>query len=110
MAAVLAVPGLLAGGVDLLRGRRAFVAARLLALVGPLLVLVGTEAVPHALACPLLPWTCEGLPDHGWTIADQWHQLDHALVGAAPLTALYGWALAGWRPAPAGRPFQASVR
>lgn len=100
LAAVLGVPSLLAGGQDLLRGRRALGAGRLLAFLGPLLILVGTELVPHAIdVCRLLPWACEDSPRHGWSIADQWHQLDHALIGALPLTILYGWALRRWHPA-----------
>lgn len=100
LAAALGVPGLLAGGRDLLRGRRALAAGRLLAFFGPLLVLAGTELVPHLIdVCPLLPWICEDSPRHGWTIADRWHQLDHALVGTLPLTGLYGWALRRCHPA-----------
>ncbi len=99
LAVALGVPGLPAAGRDLLRGRPALAAGRLLAFFGPLLILVGTELVPHLLACALLPWTCEDHPRHGWTIVDQWHQLDHALVGALPLVALYGLALRRWHPA-----------
>ena len=99
LAVALGVPGLLAGGRELLRGSPRLAVGRVLPFFGPLLVLVGTELVPHLLACPLLPWTCEDHPRHGWSIAGQWHQLDHALVGAVPLTALYGWALRRWHPA-----------
>lgn len=91
VALLLSVPSLLAGGWDLLRGRWAPAGRRLLAFAGPALVLLGTELLPHALACPLLPWTCEQHPRHGLSIAGQWHQLDHMLFGAVPLIALYGW-------------------
>lgn len=104
LAVALGVPGLFAGGPDLLRGRRALATGRLLAFFGPLLVLVGTELLPHVLGCPLLPWTCEDHPRHGWTIADQWHQLDHVLVGGVPLVALYSWALFLCHPAVACLP------
>lgn len=91
VALLLSVPSLLAGGWDLLRARWAPGGRRLLAFAGPALVLLGTELLPHALACPLLPWTCEQHPRHGLSIAGQWHQLDHMLFGAVPLIALYGW-------------------
>lgn len=91
VALLLSVPSLLAGGWDLLHAHWAPAGRRLLAFAGPALVLLGTELLPHALACPLLPWTCEQHPRHGLSIAGQWHQLDHMLFGAVPLIALYGW-------------------
>ena len=36
--------------------------------------------------------------DHGVDVAERWHALDHALVGALPTAALYGRALRRWRP------------
>ena len=69
-------------------------------------MVVGTEIVPH-LVSPCLPavlgagWVpgvCEHDPERGWDVADRWHALDHALVGALPMAALYGWALRRWRP------------
>ncbi len=105
LAIVLGVPSLLAGGWDLLRGRWGAGGRRLLAFVGPVLVVVGTELVPHVLSPCLpallgadwLPAVCERT-EHGVDIKDRWHALDHALVGALPMVALYGWALRRWRP------------
>ncbi|MDQ3466769.1 MAG: hypothetical protein M3411_00855, partial [Chloroflexota bacterium] len=105
-AIVLGVPSVPAAGWDLLRGRWASGGRRLLAFAGPVLVVVGTELVPHLLS-PCLPaelgaeWVpgvCERHPVHGWDIKDRWHALDHALVGALPMAALYRWALRRWRP------------
>ena len=106
LAIVLGLPSALAGGWDLLRGRWGAAGRRLLVFVGPVLVLVGTEIVPHLLS-PCLPaelgadWVpgvCERHPVHGWDIEDRWHALDHALVGALPMAALYRLALRRWRP------------
>lgn len=93
LAPALGMPSLLAGAWDLLRGRPAAGGRRLLAFGGPVLVLLGAELIPHALGCVLLPWTCEVHPRYGLDIMGQWHQLDHMLVGAVPMVALYGWAL-----------------
>ncbi len=107
LAIVLGVPSVVAGGWDLLQGRWAAGGRRLLAFAGPVLVVVGTELVPH-LVSPCLPaelgaaWVpgaCERHPVHGWDIEDRWHALDHALVGALPMAALYRLALRRWRPA-----------
>ena len=107
LAIVLGVPGLLAGAYDLLRGRPVAGSRRLLAFVGPLLVLIGMEIVPHIVnPCALswllghrwLPGICAYNPDWGGDFADRWHALDHALVGALPLAALYTLALRRWRP------------
>lgn len=62
VALLLSVPSLLAGGWDLLRGRWAPAGRRLLAFAGPALVLLGTELLPHALACPLLPGPASSIP------------------------------------------------
>ncbi len=105
LAIVLGLPSVLAGGWDLLRGRWASGGRRLLAFVGPVLVVVGTEIVPH-LVSPCLPavlgadWLPPGCErtEHGVDVADRWHALDHALVGALPMAALYRLALRRWRP------------
>ena len=106
LAIALGLPSVLAGGWDLLRGRGAAGGRRLLAFVGPVLVVVGTEIVPHLLS-PCLPaelgadWVpgvCERHPVQGWDIEERWHALDHALVGALPMAALYQLALRRWRP------------
>ena len=96
---------MLAGGWDLLRGRWAAGARRLLAFVGPVLVVVGAEIVPHLLNPCLLAdaldsrllGLCERTAD-GVDVAGRWHALDHTLVGALPMAALYRLALRRWRP------------
>ena len=105
LAVALGLPSLLAGGWDLLRGRWSAGGRRLLAFVGPVLVFVGTEIVPH-LASPCLPavlgadWLPPGCErtEQGIDVAGRWHPLDHALVGAVPMAALYRLALRRWRP------------
>ena len=106
LAIVLGLPSLLAGGWDLLRGRWPAVGQRVLAFVGPVLVVAGMEIVPH-LVSPCLPaelgagWlppVCERTEGYGFDVAGRWHALDHALVGAVPMAALYGLALHRWRP------------
>ncbi|CAA9560653.1 MAG: hypothetical protein AVDCRST_MAG49-2524 [uncultured Thermomicrobiales bacterium] len=106
LAIALGLPSVLAGGWDLLRGRWGAGGRRLLAFVGPLLVLVGTEVVPHVIS-PCLPaelgagWqpgVCERQEHGGLDVGDRWHALDHALVGAVPMAALYWLALRRWRP------------
>ena len=105
LAIVLGLPSLLAGGWDVLRGRWAPGGRRLLAFVGPVLVVVGTEILPHlvspclpaALGADWLPPVCERT-ERGVDVADRWHALDHALVGALPMTTLFRLALRRWRP------------
>lgn len=105
LAIVLALPSLFAGGWDLRRGRWASGGRRLLAGVGPVLFLAGTEILPHLLS-PCLPATlgADWLPPicertaAGVDIRDRWHALDYALVGALPLTALYWLARRRWHP------------
>jgi len=106
LAVVLGLPSLLAGGWDLLRGRRAAGGRRVLAFAGPVLVVAGTELIPH-LVSPCLPTelgvgrpppVCERTEEHGLDVAGRWHALDHALVGAVPTAALYWLALRRWRP------------
>jgi len=96
---VLGVPSLLVGLWDLRHRRWAVGGRRVLAFLGPAIFLVGTETLPHLLLpCPLLRAVCEDLPEHGWSVTGRWHLLDHTLVGALPLAALYGWARHRWRP------------
>ena len=105
LAIVLGLPSVVAGGWDLLRGRWAAGGRRLLAFVGPLLVVVGTEIVPHVvspclpavLGADWLPPVCERT-EQGIDVAGRGHPLDHALVGALPMAALYRLALRRWRP------------
>jgi hypothetical protein len=106
LAIVLGLPGLLVGVWDLLRGRWALGGRRVLAFVGPMLIVVGTEIIPHlispcvpaVLGIDWLPPVCERSIAHGVDVADRWHALDHALVGALPMVALYGLTRRRWRP------------
>ncbi len=108
LAIVLGLPSSLAGTVDLLRARWAAGGRRLLAFVGPVLFLVGTEIVPHLLNPCFWAWEVSGQrlpefycaynPDWGTDVADRWHLLAHTLVGAIPFAALYWLALRKWRP------------
>ena len=105
LAIVLGLPSLLAGGWDVLRGRWALGGRRLLAFVGPVLVVAGTEVVPHlvspclpaVLGADWLPPVCERT-EQGVDVASRWHALDHALVGTLPMAAFYRLALRRWRP------------
>jgi len=113
LAIVLGLPSLLAGAWDFLRGRWAAGGRRLLAFVGPVLFFLGTELVPHLFnpcyfalefAGKQLPeFYCEYSPEWGADLADRWHLLDHTLVGAIPMAALYWLALRRWHPAVARR-------
>lgn len=105
-AIVLGLPSLLAGARRFVRRDRSSAARTLLVFVGPLLVFVGSELIPH-VASPCLPaqlWGSSELPAicertvHGVDVKDRWHLLDHALVGALPMTVLYLLALRRWRP------------
>lgn len=108
LAIALGLPSLLAGVWDALRSRWAAGGRRLLAFVGPALLFVGTEIVPHLLnpcfwaltlgGARLPELYCAYSPEWGADLADRWHLLHHALVGALPLAALYWWALRRWRP------------
>ncbi len=106
LAILLGVPSLLAAAWDLLRGRLGVGGGRLLPFVGPVLFLVGTEIIPHLLnPCFLalefggrrLPGVCE-YAEWGADFVGRWHLLQHTLVGAVPLAALYWLAVRKWRP------------
>ncbi len=81
----------------------------MLAFVGPVLFFLGTEIVPHLLNACFWAWQLGGkrLPEFycvynpawGTDVADRWHLLNHTLVGAIPMAALYWLALRKWRPA-----------
>ncbi len=107
LAILLGGPSLLAGVWDLARGRRVVGVRRLLCFVGPVLVFAGIELLPHLLnPCTIpyelgsrdLPGICETDPEWGADVANRYHLLDHALVGALPLAAVYRLALRRWRP------------
>lgn len=105
LALLLGVPSALAGGWSLVRGRGPEGLRRLLILLGPLLLIVGMEIVPHVvnpclaadLAGDELPRFCERT-ESGPDAISRLHTLDHALVGALPMVLLYRWALHRWRP------------
>lgn len=92
LAIVLGIPSLIFGTWDLAHGRGRDGGRRLLAFVGPVLVLVGTEIVPHIAnlgLCAAVSELCSYSPDWGSDISDRWHPLDHAVLGALPMTAIY---------------------
>ncbi len=104
---LLGVPSLLAGSWDLLRGRTVAAARRVLVFVGPLLVFTLIELLPHLVNPCTIPYElgsrnllaiCETNPEWGADVASRYHLIDHALVGALPLTVLYWLALRRWRP------------
>lgn len=105
IAILLGVPSLLLALADLFQGRVRSAGRLSLLFLGPLLVLIGTEVVPHVLS-PCLPaqlgimarpGVCELTP-HGVDVKNQWHPLTHALLGAVPMVLLYRLALRRFRP------------
>jgi hypothetical protein len=87
--------GLVAAGRG--HGRNALGLAAV-AVAGPVLVLVGGELVPH-LANPCVlpdvagaepPGFCITTPQ-GADVPDNWHALDHAVVGFLPVSLLVAW-------------------
>lgn len=97
---------LLLGGLSLLlsliaaaRGQgRGVLAVGVAAVVGPLLVLVGGEIIPHLLNPCVLPDLAGFEPpdfcvltSEGFDVPDDWHALDHALVGFLPLSLALAW-------------------
>ena len=66
LALILGVPSLLASLWDVVHRRWSAGGRRLLTFVGPALVFVGIEIIPHlVLPCAVLPWVCEELPQQG---------------------------------------------
>ena len=106
LAMALGLPGAVAGAWSLVHRRWSQGLNRLLVFVGPLLLVVGMEIVPHVvnpclaadLAGDRLPRFC-GRTESGADIADRGHALYHAVVGALPMVLLYRWSLRRWRPA-----------
>jgi hypothetical protein len=103
---LLGLPSLLAAVWDFLRSRWGAGGGQLLASVGPMLFVAGTEIFPHLLnPCFLaleldgkrFPGTCD-YGEWGADFGARWHLLDHTLVGAIPFAALYWLALRKWRP------------
>lgn len=87
----LALPSLVAGAWEGIRGRWHSAGGALLTFGGPLLVFIGVEIVPHAvvtLPCGILD------PD----LCSRFHQLEHLLFGLVPMALLYRAALLRWSP------------
>ncbi len=105
LAMVLGVPGALMSVWSFAHHRWSQGLQRLLVFLGPLLIVVGMELIPHVvnpclvadLAGDRLPRFC-GRTESGADIADRRHALYHAIVGALPMALLYRWALRRWRP------------
>lgn len=102
---VLLALAMLIGGFALLIGLAAVraggrngVGLAAVAVVGPLLVLVGGELVPHLVNPCVLPELvgartpefCVKTPE-GADVPGTWHALDHAVVGFLPLSLLLAW-------------------
>jgi len=102
---------LLIGGLSLLlsvlhavRGRGVGVlVVGAVAVVGPLTVLIGGEVLPHVLNPCVLPdlaganspGFCARTPE-GVDVPENWHALDHVLVGFLPLSLLLAWWWKRW--------------
>ena len=105
MAILLGVPRALWGAWSVLRGRWRPGVPGLLAVVGPLLFVAGTELVPHVLnPCFAVELTGNDLPgfcertESGADIGSRVHALHHAVFGALPMAVLYTRALRRWQP------------
>lgn len=76
----------------------------MLTFLGPVLVLIGTEIIPHLFnpcyyALQLgrrYPSVCE-YAEWGADFSSRWHLANHTLVGAIPLVLLYRLAIRKWR-------------
>lgn len=67
-------------------------------VAGPLIVVAGAEVLPHVLNPCVLPDLAGAEPpafcvktSDGADVPDDWHALDHALVGFLPLSLLVAW-------------------
>jgi hypothetical protein len=111
LAALLGVPALV---LSLITGRARGRGGCVLAALGPVVVLVAMEVVPHVVnPCLVAAAAYEGLPSscsrtvHGVDVHDRWHALHHAVVGSVPATMAYAGLLRRRRPelfAARGRP------
>ena len=87
----LSLPSLFTGVWEGIHGRWRSAALAGLSFIGSLLVVIGTETIPHAvvaLPCSVLD------PD----LCSRFHQLEHVLFGLIPLTLVYRTALLRWTP------------
>ncbi len=106
LAIVLGVPGAMAGVWSLAHRQWSEGLRRVLVFAGPLVVVIGTEIVPHVVnPCLVADLTRDQLPrfcgrtESGADIADRGHALHHAIVGALPMVVGYRWALRRWHTA-----------
>ncbi|CAN5887989.1 hypothetical protein BH24ACT15_BH24ACT15_26360 [soil metagenome] len=95
------------------RGRRGLGLAAV-AVVGPLLVLIGGELVPHLVNPCVLPDLAGAEPPgfcvttlEGADVPDNWHALDHAVVGFLPVSLLVAW---WWRRSASRHPIGMAQR
>lgn len=109
LSALCGLPGLLRAVTRTVRRRRDR-SRRILPFVGPLVVLVLMEVLPHVLnPCVLADAAGARLPpgcsrgEDGVDVADRFHTLDHALVGLVPAALGYRALLLRRRPDLAGR-------
>lgn len=99
VALLMGTLSLLLSLVAAVRGHeRRVLAVGVAAVVGPLLVLVGGEILPHILNPCVLPDLAGAEPpgfcvrtSDGVDVPDDWHALDHALVGFLPLSLALVW-------------------
>ena len=102
LAALLGLAALL---MSLLRERGGWSRRRLLPVLGPVVVLVAMEVVPHVVnPCLVAGAVGDSLPSgcsrtvHGTDVHDRWHALHHAVVGGAPAALGYAALLRRRRP------------
>ena len=95
----------LLGGVALLVSLRSGGRRRLLPVLGPVVVLIAMEVVPHLVnPCLVAGALGDSLPSgcaetvHGIDVHDRWHALHHAVVGGVPAALGYAALLRRRRP------------
>ena len=87
----LSLPSLFAGVWEGIRGRWRSAGVAGLSFFGPLLLVIGTETIPHAVV--VMP--CSVLDPN---LCSRFHQLEHVAFGVIPLTLLYRAMLLRWSP------------
>lgn len=115
LALLIGALALLLGLVAAVRGHgRNALGLAAVAVVGPLLVLIGGELVPHLVNPCVLPdlagaeppGFCVTTPE-GADVPDNWHALDHAVVGFLPVSLLVAW---WWRRSASRHPIGVAQR